>query len=233
MKNEHLQSSTIPSRIPDRIFVTGTNTNIGKTVVAAILVSGLKARYWKPIQSGISEPPDAPTDSIWISSKLRLNSDRIIDESYVLQMPASPHLSAKNEGRQISLQKILQDFQKIHSREPLIVEGAGGVLVPINEDELLIDLIKALNIPVLVVAGAKLGTINHTLLTIEALANRSIPILGIVINGERNSPVKNSIEFYSRVPVLAEIPDLISINELSLATAFRDCFGPLNAYQST
>lgn len=233
MKKSHLESSNLSSRIPDRIFVTGTNTNIGKTVVSAILVAGLRAGYWKPIQSGINEPPDAPTDSIWIKSKLNLSPARIFAESYLFRMPASPHLAAGAEGRQISLQKILQDYREIDGKEKLIIEGAGGVLVPINENELLIDLIKALKIPVLVVAGAKLGTINHTLLTVEALKNRSIPIFGIVINGERRSPVKGTIESFTSLPVLAEIPELISLTELSLSNAFQDCFAPFTTYQST
>lgn len=236
MKKSHLESSNLSCRLPDRIFVTGTNTNIGKTVVSAILVAGLKAGYWKPIQSGINEPPEAPTDSSWIKSKLNLSPARINAESYLFQMPASPHLAAAAEGRQVSLQKILQDYREIDSKQnkqQLIIEGAGGVLVPINENDLLIDLIKALKIPVLVVAGAKLGTINHTLLTVEALKSRSIPILGIVINGERHSPVRGTIESFSGLPVLAEIPELISLTELSLNNAFQDCFAPLTTYQST
>ncbi len=156
------------------IFVTGTDTNIGKTIVSAGLMCGMRASqqvcYWKPIQTGIEEDND--TDSVKVLASCA--DSEIQDVGVRLEQPFSPHLSARLSGFEISVEKTLALNPEIRSDSGKfwVVEGAGGVLVPINESELMIDLIKALNFPVLIVARSGLGTINHTVLTIEALRNR-------------------------------------------------------------
>ncbi len=190
------------------IFVTGTDTNVGKTVVSAGFMCGLRAlknvSYWKPIQTGIEESNDTETVRILANC---VNSE-IHDQGVRLEQPFSPHLSARLAGVEISVEETLcfNMELKVSSDKFWIVEGAGGVLVPINETESMIDLIKALNFPVLIVARSGLGTINHTVLTIEALRNRKIEICGVVMNGEPNLENKKAIEFYGKTTVLAEMP---------------------------
>lgn len=186
------------------IFVTGTDTNIGKTIVSASLVCALreteKICYWKPIQTGIEEDNDTET-----VRKLTNSSDEeIFDKGFRLEKPLSPHLSARLANVEISVEKVLQFARK--DERFWIVEGAGGVLVPLNENELMIDLIKALNLPTLVVARSSLGTINHTLLTLEALRNRNLEICGVIMNGESNNENRKAIEHFGKTRVLAQMP---------------------------
>ena len=176
-----------------QFFITGTDTHIGKTVVSAWLCTQLKASYWKPIQTGSMEG----TDTSWIQS-LGIST---YPESYCYQAPLSPHLAAAQEGDTIALSSI-----KLPTDQPLVVEGAGGVLVPLNERCLMIDLIQALHLPTIVVASTRLGTINHTLLTIEALKHRSIPIKGIILNGLPNADIIEAIEYFSQTPILLTLP---------------------------
>jgi dethiobiotin synthetase len=185
------------------LFVTGTDTNIGKTVLAAALLqryrSAMPLRYWKPIQTGV--PQDDDTRDV---RKLGACSDaEICDSGIRLPRPLSPHLSAKLGGVQIDLQTILT-LASVSAG--WIVEGAGGLLVPLNRDHLMIDLIAALNIAVVIMARSQLGTINHTLLTLEALRARSIPIGGVVLGGEPNRENRVAIETYGDVLVLGEMP---------------------------
>jgi dethiobiotin synthetase len=212
---------------PIKLFVTGTGTDIGKTVVSAILTYGLQANYWKPIQSGLSEPPECATDSLWVRNKLNLEAHRIIPESYLFSLPASPHLAANREGKTISTAKIIDQFEALQSFSSLIIEGAGGVMVPLNERELMIDLMACLQVPVIIVASTKLGTINHTLLTVEALRSRNIKIAGIVMNGEGNQSNREAIEKFSAIPVIAEVPELQSTDTISLQNTFSQCFSDL------
>jgi dethiobiotin synthase len=190
------------------IFVTGTDTGIGKTFVSAGLMCGLRTAknicYWKPIQTGIEED----NDTEMVRNLAKCLDFEIHDQGIKLERPLSPHLAARLSGVEISIEKTLALNPEIgiESDKFWIVEGAGGVLVPINESELMIDLIKVLDLPVLIVARSGLGTINHTVLTIEALRNRNIEICGVVMNGVPNLENKQAIEFYGKTRVLAEMP---------------------------
>ncbi len=179
------------------IFVTGTDTGIGKTLVAAWLVRNWRATYWKPIQSGIMDGSDAACVADLAPGM------PVYPSTYVLEAPLSPHEAAAREGRRIDL-----DAFTLPAASPLVVEGAGGVLVPLNETATMIDLIARLGLPALVVARSTLGTINHTLLTLEALARRGLEVAGVVMNGPPNPANRRAIEQYGRVAVLAELPPL-------------------------
>lgn len=183
--------------IPKKIFITGTDTGIGKTFISAILTQGLGAKYWKPIQAGNK----FPTDTQWIQSICNLPETHFIKERYCLTHPVSPNQAAEKQGIQIQL----NDFELPNDEDSLIIEGAGGLLVPINKKHTVLDLIQYFNIPVLIVARSGLGTLNHTLLTLQQLNQKSIPILGIVLNGDHHSDNKKSLELFGKVPILAEI----------------------------
>jgi dethiobiotin synthetase len=203
-------------RFPDRFFVTGTDTGVGKTLVCALLAAGLDSCYWKPVQSGAREG----MDSMAVRKMGGLNKKSIVPETYVLREPLSPHLAAGHEETRIDLDRIsLPD-------EPgsLIIEGAGGVMVPLNENSLIIDLIKKLSVPALIVACNRLGVISHTLLTAEALKKRGINILGVILNKGVNNDHKNSIEHYAHIPVLAQIEDLEHITPQILKEKFNELF---------
>jgi dethiobiotin synthase len=181
-----------------RYFVTGTDTGIGKTVVSTILAMGLKARYWKPIQTGEIEGRDSNFVGRWIGES------QIQPESYVFPDPLSPHLAAEQQGCEIDPQKCLMDFRSL--RGPLIIEGAGGVLVPLHSSFLLADLIRLFAVPTIIVTSTRLGTINHTLLTLEALRSRKIAIAGVITTGSENSETSKSIEKFGNVEILGHIP---------------------------
>lgn len=215
------------SHLPKAFFVSGTDTGVGKTVLSAILSLGLNAHYWKPIQSGgksknTREPESALasadlTDSEFM--RLILPPERILPERYCLSEPLSPHLAARLDGKSISL----TDFSlpAPSAIKHLIVEGAGGLLVPLNDrGDKIVDLIAHLCLPVLLACRSTLGTINHSLLSIEALASRKIEILGAVMMGEKNEENRLAIENFGNVKVLAEIPHL---NDLSRQSLF-DCY---------
>lgn len=194
-------TKTNESGLPARLFVTGTDTGVGKTVVSAILTAGLEAAYWKPIESGVEEGSDAR----WIQETLSLDAEKVVHQKYRLTKPLSPHAAARIDGVRIDLDSIALPEP---CPERLIVEGAGGILVPLNERDLIIDLIAKLALPVVIVARSALGTINHTLLTVTTLRSRGITVHGVVMNGERNASNKEAIEHYGNVPVIAEISQL-------------------------
>ncbi len=212
--------------IPSRIFVTGTDTDVGKTVVSAILVAGLEANYWKPVQSGVAVSTNSAenSDSGWIRSILQLTDDRINKERYVLNEPLSPHAAAKIDGVQIDL----DDFELPAPNErSLVVEGAGGVLVPLNDKHLMLDLIAKFSLPVVVVCRSGLGTINHTLLTLRALRDRGMTILGVVMNGPRNNSNREAIEHFGKVKVIAEVEPMPVLTRENLELEFsRFIFQP-------
>ncbi|MFN1833932.1 dethiobiotin synthase [Balneola sp. MJW-20] len=199
--------------LPSRIFVSGTDTGIGKTVVSAMLMSSLDATYWKPTQSGLDEE----TDTQFVQRVSEVPESRIIPERYRLNEPMSPHSAADIDNVKISL----NDFQlPEYDTDHLIVEGAGGLWVPINWKESMMDLILHLNIPVLLVARSTLGTLNHTLLSLEALRNRGIDIIGVVMNGPEHEENKKTIEHFGNVKVW-EINDLPDINKNTLKNTFN------------
>jgi dethiobiotin synthetase len=204
------------NEIPRRLFVTGTDTGIGKTMVSAILMAGLNGRYWKPVQSGLEEM----TDTEWIREMTGLDSDHFYPETYRLKLPLSPHASAAAENISIDLDA----FQLPETDQHLIVEGAGGVMVPLNDHHFMLDLMKKLDIPVLLVTRSELGTINHTLLSLEQLRRYGIDAFGVVMNGPENPGNRDAIERFGNTQVLAEIELLSKINPQTLMKAFWDYF---------
>ena len=187
-------------------FVTGTGTDVGKTVCCAILCELLGADYWKPVQSG--SETDASRIRHLVSSEIT-----IFKERYALTQPLSPHAAAAIDKVNICL----ADFQMPVSNKTLIIEGAGGLLVPINNDGFTIaDLIKHLHQEVILISKHYLGSINHTLLTIEALKSREIPIKGIIFNGQQLPQTEEIIEKISGVKTLFSIPEFESIDKQSI-----------------
>jgi dethiobiotin synthetase len=202
--------------IPKKFFISGTDTDVGKTMVSAILALGLRATYWKPIQCG-NEPS---SDSQWLKS-IGVDESNILPERYNLKNPLSPHRAAELEGVSISLDDF--DLPKVDT-EYLIVEGAGGLMVPLNSKDMVIDLAAKLQLPLLLVARSGLGTINHTVLSIMALHQKNIPLIGVVMNGEPNPANKAAIEHYGKTKVLAEIPPIADIRNESLLSTYESCF---------
>ncbi|SKA73332.1 dethiobiotin synthase [Desulfobaculum bizertense] len=209
------------STLPHRIFVTGTDTDAGKTVISALLTLGLKAHYWKPVQSGCEIDSDTKT----VQELTGLSDEHFLPESYRLTEPLSPHEAAVRDGVRIDLDTIQlpTSFTSLPAETPLVVEGAGGILVPLAPGVLTIDLVKKLELPALVVARSGLGTINHTLLTLHALRASDIPIAGVVLNGPRHPENAEAIEEYGQVPVLAQVEQL-ELSPHALAAAFANAF---------
>ena len=185
------------------IFITGTDTNVGKTLIATWLCLHTGAKYWKPIQSGFQEG----TDTDFIKS----SGVATYPESYLLQNPLSPHTAAAMENTTIDPEHI-----RIPADKCLVVEGAGGVLVPIKTHYLMTDLMADLGLPVIIVARSTLGTINHTCLTLEALRSRNIPVLGVIMNGPYNPQNNQSVEEFGNTKVLASFPLLENVNSNAL-----------------
>jgi len=197
--------------MPESIFVTGIGTNVGKTLVSAILVEKLKADYWKPIQSGDLANSDTMKVKSLVSNPLSV----FHPESYKLTQPFSPHKSAAIDGISIDIEKFILP----ETSNSLIVEGAGGIMVPLNERHLVIDLIKKLGLQAVVVSQNYLGSINHTLLTVFALKQYEIPIKGIIFNGPKDFYSKEYILSASKVDHLGHIPEIAVVNKKTIAEA--------------
>jgi dethiobiotin synthetase len=193
------------------LFVTGIGTGVGKTLVSAILVEKLKADYWKPIQSGDLDSSDSLTLKNLISNTIT----RIHPESYRLTQPFSPHKSAAIDGIAIDPDKI----QLPKTNNNLIIEGAGGLMVPLNDKFLMIDLIKNLGAEVVLVSQNYLGSINHTLLSIYALKNYGVPIKGMIFNGIKDSYTKEFILENSGLEELGHIPQYNVIDKKTVIDA--------------
>lgn len=171
---------------PSRIIVAGTDTNVGKTIVSSLLVSKLDAHYWKPVQCG---DLDTGGDSATVKKLSGIKANRIIPEAYRLKLPASPNQAAAAEGITIDKENL-----KLPNHEgALVVELAGGLMVPLRDDWLQIDQVKVWNLPVVLVARSGLGTLNHTLLSIEALENRNIKVATLILNGEKHEENYNTL----------------------------------------
>jgi len=180
------------------LFVTGTDTGVGKTVLsAALMLRYPEARYWKPIQTGTRDYTADDTAEV-----RRLSGGHVIDEGVRLPDPVSPHLAAQRVEMSIDLDTLVRPVRTT----PVIVEGAGGVLVPLNDSQTMADLMVRLGLPVIVAARSTLGTINHTLLTIEALRVRGLRVAGVVMIGNGNADNRAAIEHYGNVAVIAEMP---------------------------
>ena len=192
-------------------FVTGTDTEVGKTVASAVMVRALNASYWKPVQAG--DLHDTDTDKV-----TRLTGCRSHPERYQLQLPMSPHAAAAAEG--IGIQ--VSDFRLPEGDDTLSVEGACGVVVPLNDNDTMLDLIVHLALPVIVVSRHYLGSINHTLLTLNALRSRGVDVAGILFNGDRNGETESVILGMSGLPSLGRIPIM---EELTLKAVENEARG--------
>jgi dethiobiotin synthetase len=199
------------------LFVTGTDTDVGKTVVSAALLHRYRKIadlcYWKPVQTGFPEDDDTAT-----VQRLGLCSGQEFRaEGIRLSRPLSPHLSARYCDAEIDLESLLRPAKADTNARAWIVEGAGGVLVPLNASQFMVDMIAALRLPALIVARSRLGTINHTLLSLALLRARFIPVVGVILTGEPNPDNRYSIETYGNIPVLAEMPHFSPLTADTLA----------------
>lgn len=181
------------------IFVTGIGTGVGKTLVSAILARALDADYWKPVQAGFEEG----TDSTWVADMLAGTASVIHPEVYRLALPASPHIAAREEGITIDIKKICNNIPIINRN--LLIEGAGGLLVPLNKKEFVADLIKALGARVILVSRNYLGSINHSLLTARVCREMQLPVIGWVFN-DQYLDYEEEIVKWSNFPKIASIP---------------------------
>jgi dethiobiotin synthetase len=196
--------------------VTGTDTGIGKTRFAAALTAALDGCYWKPIQAGLDEP----TDSEIVAALSGLSADRILPEAYRLRSPLSPHRAAEIDG--ITIDPAALTPPEAH--RPLVIEGAGGVLVPIGGTLLFADVFARWKLPVVLCARTALGTINHSLLSIEALRARDVPILGLAFIGDANEDSEATVARLGKVRRLGRLPWLEPLDGAALRSNFAANF---------
>jgi dethiobiotin synthase len=204
--------------MPRQFFITGTDTGVGKTVLSALLCAAMDAHYWKPIQTGADEDSDSAT----VAELAELAPEMIFPEAYRFSPPVSPHLAARWAGTEIDLAKI--QLPTAARDVPLIVEGAGGVMVPVYDKHFMVDVMKHLGLPVLLATRSTLGTLNHTLLSLAALRKADLDIAGVVIVGEPNVDNRDAIRRYGEVTVVGEIPRLAKLNRKTLLNTFTDLF---------
>ncbi|WP_170372035.1 dethiobiotin synthase [Ruegeria arenilitoris] len=192
------------------VIVTGTDTGVGKTVFSAGLTAALGAQYWKPVQSGLEEE----TDSQIVA---RLSGQPVLPEAYLLNLPASPHLSAEAEGVEIDLDRLTLP----QTDRPLVVEGAGGVMVPLTWQAYYLDLFARWQAPVILVARTALGTINHTTLSLMALRGAGCPVVGVAFIGDPEPAVEQTIIQMSQVPHLGRLGRIETLTPDTLLHAFE------------
>lgn len=201
------------------IFITGIGTGIGKTIVSAILAEAFQSDYWKPVQAGLMEG----TDSEWMKTVITNNISRIHPELYIFKLAASPHIASKAEGIKVSLQGISDEYMRLIKNNQrtvasgILIEGAGGLLVPLNEKEFVIDLIEKLNARVILVSRNYLGSINHSLLTAQICKQRNLNVIGWIFN-DQYLHYEDEISNWSGYRKLASIPRLEMINKKTIAT---------------
>lgn len=200
------------------LIVTGTDTEVGKTVFAAALAGALGAAYWKPVQAGVDD--DGGTDCQRVAALSGLAADRILPEAYRLATPCSPHRAAEIDGVEIDLDRLALPAVS----GPLVVEGAGGVLVPLTRSLVYADMFARWRAPAVLVARTALGTINHSLMSLEALRARGVPVLGIAFVGEGNEDSEATIAAMGSVRRLGRLPMLDPLGAGSLARAFAANF---------
>lgn len=198
------------------LVVAGTDTDVGKTVFSAALTAALSANYWKPIQAGLA----GETDSETVRRLAGLAPDRIFPEAYRLKAPASPHYAAAQEGIEIDTTALVPP----RSMAPLVIECAGGLAVPLTRTVLQIDLLARWKLPVVLVAATRVGTINHSLLSIEALKRRAVPILGLAFVGDEAPESARIIGELGGVRILGSLPHIDPLNAATLHTAFAENF---------
>jgi len=191
-----------------KIAIVGIHTDIGKTIASAVLAEALGADYWKPVQAGSLDC----SDSMLVKSLLSNGTKRVHPEAVLLTEPQSPHAAAKSDGIQIDhTHFLLPDTNKT-----LLIETAGGVLSPVSDHATMADFIQYFNLPALLISNNYLGSINHTLLSIEVLKKRGINILGVVMNGTENASSEEFIEAYTGVPIIARIPFFENLNSANI-----------------
>jgi len=192
------------SAFSKRIIICGTDTDVGKTIVSSFFVQGLKGIYWKPIQSGTEEGTDTKT----VCNLLGLEPNRYLSERYKFNAPVSPHWAAEQESGFIEPSNLkLPDLNEL-----IIIETAGGLMVPLNRNWLQIDQLKAWGAPIILVARTGLGTLNHTLLSLEALKHRNLDVLGIVLNGPTHKDNPKTLEQFGDTKILASLPIFDEVN---------------------
>jgi len=201
-----------------RIVVTGTDTGIGKTVFAAALTGALQAFYWKPVQAGLEADGTGDAEAVARLSGQPL--DRILPNAWRLATPCSPHRAAEIDGVTIDPDALIPP----HVDGPLVIEGAGGALVPVTRAVTFADVFAHWNLPTVLVARTELGTINHSLLSLEALRRRGVPVLGIAFVGEGNADTEATIAAMGAVQRLGRLPHLTQLNAETLAAAFATGF---------
>ena len=213
MVNSNSSSSKMKSS-PSRFIVCGTDTDVGKTVISSLLVQGLQAIYWKPIQSGLEEGGD--TERVY--RLLKIPKERFIPERYKFKAAVSPHWAAEKENLLINPQQL----QLPLIEKPLIIETAGGVMVPLTRQYLQIDQLENWMMPIILVARSGLGTLNHTLLTIEALKKREVPIMGVILNGPSHQDNPKTLEQFGGVPIIAQLPQFEDLSAEVLAIQWQE-----------
>ena len=196
-----------------QLVVCGTDTDVGKTVVSALLVQGLQASYWKPVQSGL----EGGGDRSRVRQLLGLRDDRMLPEAYAFSQPVSPHWASELDASPLEPERLALPTHP----GALVVETAGGLLVPLNRNWLQIDQLQVWNLPIVLVARSGLGTLNHTLLSLEALRKRQLNVLGLILNGPRHADNPRTLEQFGGVPVLAELPPLVPLSAETLAEQWQ------------
>jgi len=210
--------------ITNAIAVAGIHTGIGKTVVSAVLAEALGTDYWKPIQAGTDD-----RDMLTVQRLITNGADRVHPEAVLLQMPASPHTAAAAEGIEIDHTA----FSWPVTDKPLLVETAGGVLSPVSAMHTVADMIAYYELPTVLVSQNYLGSINHTLMTVETLRNRGIRIIGIIISGEKNDMSEQFIAQYTRMPILAHIPAIGIMDNANIISIARNISDDLAVIKNT
>jgi dethiobiotin synthetase len=199
-----------------RFVIAGTDTGVGKTIFSAALAGALGACYWKPVQAGL----DGETDSETVARLSGLPPHRIFPEAWRLNTPASPHLSARLDGVEIDPARLTPP----DCENPLIIETAGGVMTPLTDCVPTIDVLARWKIPVILVARTTLGTINHSLLSIEALRRRDIPLLGVAFIGDANEETQSTIAAMGGARALGRLPFVSPLTRENLREAFNSAF---------
>lgn len=197
-----------------RYFITGIGTEVGKTITSAVITQALKADYWKPVQAGELNH----SDRMKVENLIDNNRSKFHPEAYRLNQPMSPHAAAERDGIKIDIASIKMP----HTDNHLVIEGAGGLLVPLNDNDTILNLIEILNCEVILVSRHYLGSINHTLMSIELLKQRNIRIKGILFNGKENKDTESIITKMSEIEVLGRINELENLNKSVINSIAQD-----------
>ena len=196
------------------IFISGIGTGIGKTVIASIITQAMKADYWKPVQAGY----DPGTDRELVASLISHSETVIHPETYLLKLAASPHIAAQRESRRIDPEKIAADLHLMDDKRPLVIEGAGGMMVPLNEKEFVIDLVKKLDARLVLVSRNYLGSINHSLMTAAICRQYGLDVAGWVFNDQYMN-YEQEIVHWSGYPALFSLPMMNPLSKEAILAA--------------